>query len=578
MSSSDAKKGGGGGILRGSKQQKSKGSNGSRDHGHVVAFSNNVDERTVPSRATTINMSRNINIANDGSGGGGGYDSDEVEDAILASGDTFSLGRQHAKTNNHDEDDIMDDAAVRTLAEIEEAKRKRGRVRRHEDPLDDKAREGIKSLEEDDDNHMMMDSGMSLITDQDKDPDAYESNAGENAECPVEPFNMDAEKDGGLGYFDGDTYVFRQNQNAVDGEDDAWLDGLGDDKEKEIGGGGLDSTSVWKPSTKDASSSNNKKQKRKAKFISEDDIPEDIGRRVATLLQSENETVMMALTRHGAAIRELQSQEQKMIKKSKVKKRKSKSGNKEDKEDNSSSTTTTPTTSGIDIEMKQLKIKMEQTRETIEELTELADALLFGGETEAYELTKSDWIHKFKLEQYFPSSTTTRKRPPIGQAGGVGDDNGHATKKSRGYFDTTDESKTDEGGDTKKPPEQEVAAATTLWEYKGNEDGSIHGPYTSQQMLDWTSCGYFVGESAVDIRRVGSSSNVATNTVVDEKDTKQKSEDDTKADVDDLMADLMDDDDDDDDKGGEGETKNDTTDTSSSTWMRSDRVDFSLYL
>ena len=50
-------------------------------------------------------------------------------------------------------------------------------------------------------------------------------------------------------------------------------------------------------------------------------------------------------------------------------------------------------------EMKrQLKIEIESTRDVVEELTELADGLLFGGETEAYELTRKDWNHRFKLD------------------------------------------------------------------------------------------------------------------------------------------------------------------------------------
>ena len=38
------------------------------------------------------------------------------------------------------------------------------------------------------------------------------------------------------------------------------------------------------------------------------------------------------------------------------------------------------------------------------------------------------------------------------------------------------------------------------WEYRGNQDNFIHGPYTTQQMLEWTKAGYFVGAAAVDIR------------------------------------------------------------------------------
>jgi len=534
-------KGKGGGILRSEKNGGGSGGTTSRDHGHV-SFSNNHVERTIPSRTQNNTATNN--------GGGGGYDSDDVEDSIMASGDTFAMGGD--KRGHTNDDHEMNDASVKTLSEIEEAKRKRGRVRRREDEVEG----SIHDFDKDDTKHYANNNDMSLITDQDKNPDEYETNAGINAEHPVEPFNMNAEKDGGLGYFDGDTYVFRHNQKPVDGEDDAWLDGLGEDNEKETGGGGLDSTSIWKPNTKEGDTKADG-NKRKSKFVSEDDVPEDIGRRMATLLQDDNETVMMALTRHGASIRQLQSQQQKLAKKSKIKKRKS---SKSKKEDDTASTTST-SSDNIDAEAKQLKMKVEQTRECVEELTELADALLFGGETEAYELTKSDWIHKFKLEQHFPSSSSAvaaqRKRPLEGL------EDTQTKKKSKGYFDTnTEETKTETqvADNTNKPSIE----STVMWEYKGNEDGTIHGPYTSQQMKDWTSCGYFVGESAVDIRRVGSSSDTG------KSDNKQESkEEDTKADVDDLMADLMDDD--------EEETKEESENTSAS-WMRSDRVDFSLYI
>ena len=99
-----------------------------------------------------------------------------------------------------------------------------------------------------------------------------------------------------------------------------------------------------------------------------------------------------------------------------------------------------------------------------------------------------------------------------------------------------------------------------MWEYRGSADGAIHGPYTSRQMLEWTSCGYFVGESAVDIRKVGSS-----------EETSSGAKENLKTDVDDLLADL----DDDDDGDEKAETQ---TATEGASWMRSDRVDFSLYI
>ncbi|KAI2494451.1 GYF domain containing protein [Fragilaria crotonensis] len=66
------------------------------------------------------------------------------------------------------------------------------------------------------------------------------------------------------------------------------------------------------------------------------------------------------------------------------------------------------------------------------------------------------------------------------------------------------------------------------WEYKGNQDGEIHGPYTTQDMLGWTQAGYFIGPQAVQIRTV--SPGPATQASTQEE----------------LLSDLMDDDDDED--------------------------------
>lgn len=537
------------------------------DHGHIVHHAN----------TSTPN-----NNDSDGS-----YDSDEVEDAILASGDGFSstsVGggkRKHVGDDDNDDDiDMNDDsAAFRSAAEIEEAKRRRGRARRgigkseegdidiaKYDENDGGSSSGWKDIDDTDDDHHENGQGFSLITDQNADLDAYESNAAGNASCPVEPFNMDAEKEGGMGYFDGDTYVFRQNKKPIDGEEDAWLDGSSDDEEGgsgKAGGGILNSTAVWKPPSK---SKTDDPSKRKAKFVSEDDSPEQLGRRLATLLQSDNETVMTALTRYGTTIRDLQSQQQSIEKKSQLKRRKRKSksthGAKEDGDSTSDKKALDAEASFEDGSnpdvMKELKRKMEQTRETVEELTEITDALLFGGETEAYELTKMDWIHRYKLAEYFPNSSLAQPKRPnsfdIEQA--------HTQKKSRvGYFDT-DINNTDDNSEQQRTASPKPPMCEVTWEYKGNEDGIIHGPYTSRQMLEWITCGYFIGESAVDIRRVGSAS----------VSNKSKDGDDAKADVDDLMADLLDDDDDD-----EVAPKKNASSTTS-CWMRSDEVDFSSYL
>ena len=591
-------KGRGGGILKGNTTNG--GPREAHSAGRGVRFSanggeDNGDRRTqsAPLRTPTINKNSNE------------YDSDD-EEAIMASGEAFI----HTSTNTGNDDSIAtNDASLRTPAEIEEARRKRGRVRRHEDIADtgDFEKDDMDEDDVNDDhnqkynnsnnNSSRSNEGLSLITNQNANPDAYESNASGNASCPVEPFNMNAEKDGGLGYFDGDTYVFRQNTKPVDGEEDAWLDGIGSDDEKEIGrgggggktkgGGGLDSTSIWKPSdSKGDISTMQQKKKKKAKFVNEDAIPEDLGRRLVTLLSNDEDTVMIALAKHGATMRDLSSQETKLMKKNKLKKRGKSSKSKDGGRGESATKAAAPEN---DVELKTIKRKVEQTRETVEELTELADALLFDGETEAYELTRRDWIHRFKLEQYFPSLPATNsgqvKRPADGQDLSEAQ---AAKKKSRGYFDNDGDDAITKKGDVdtqqrqadtpSNKPQQHGVDETVMWEYKGNEDGAIHGPYTSKQMLDWTSCGYFVGANAVDIRRVQASSSVAKGGDEGKQVKKSEEEDAKNTDVDDLMADLMDDDD-----AGEVKKEDETTVASESAakealWMRSDRVDFSLYM
>lgn len=476
-----------GGILR-SKKAKST-SNGA---GHV-SFSSNVQTSTFQQSNESDDdemidaHNRSTNMQNDNE-----YDSDD-DDAILASGDGLAITSRNA-LHEEEEEDIDD--AIHTKNEIEAAKKRR-----------DDARHQTSSFE-----RASNDKNLSLITDSDANPDEYQSNAGSNASCPVEPFNMNAEEDGGMGYFDGDTYIFRKKN--VEGEEDAWLDGVDEENEEEEGGGGgLDSMKIWKPSIATGGADG---KRRTSKYVKDGESQENMGSRLVQLLEND-ESAMMALTRHGSKLRQLQSQEQKLAKKNGIKKRKAKPVDAESEKDEA---------------LEQLKQQIKQIRETVEELTELADALLFEGETDAYDLKREDWIHRFELDggAKRPAETVDKQ----------------VTKKPRhDYFSndtapaaTTSDTLTLQTNNTKTQNE-------VTWEYKGNEDGIIHGPYTTRQMLEWTSCGYFIGASAVDIRQVA------------------KNE--AKTDADDLMADLMDDED-------------EKEETTGNEWMRSDAVDFNAYL
>lgn len=86
------------------------------------------------------------------------------------------------------------------------------------------------------------------------------------------------------------------------------------------------------------------------------------------------------------------------------------------------------------------------------------------------------------------------------------------------------------------------------WEYEGRHDGKIHGPFTTSDMLAWIQAGYFVGESAVNVRTV----------------TKKKI---PKSMHDDLMDDLMGDDDD----------QNASVEYERGKWVSSDQINFERY-
>lgn len=140
-----------------------------------------------------------------------------------------------------------------------------------------------------------------------------------------------------------------------------------------------------------------------------------------------------------------------------------------------------------------------KAKECLYDLTGAANALLLKGEVNIYD-TRRQWILQFVSKQ-----TATEKLP-----------NGKE--------------------------------APANWEYKGNQDGELHGPFTTQQMIDWMQAGYFVGLQKVRIRTI------------------RKKKLSTK---DDLMADLMDD-----------EEKADSSDDTleKGEWQWSDEIKMENYL
>jgi hypothetical protein len=132
---------------------------------------------------------------------------------------------------------------------------------------------------------------------------------------------------------------------------------------------------------------------------------------------------------------------------------------------------------------------------SLDDLTGAANALLFKGDVDIYDTTRNDIILK-KLSLEAPVVDVPKQQP-------------------------------------------------ATWEYMGDQDGLLHGPYSTEQMIGWTQAGYFVGAQQVQIRTIR------------EPELSTKDE---------MLADLMDDDDEEETNSIKGE------------WMPSNDVVFTAYL
>ena len=525
-------------------------------------------------------------------GSGGGYDSDDLYDASMAAGgvlpSALSAGGNTNKGRTNDGGGLPHDRA-----EIDAAKRRR-RKKLADSEFANRADEIQRLEEEDDDDHdgsgggrgsskmgstggnapgsqgggefrgeEDLDAGLSLISSSSAadpstafsanpaDPNAISGayDAGSNAACPVEPFNLKAEREGGEGYFDGDTYVFRRLEEggrAMDEEPDAWLDELGgrDANDGQAGGGtgGI------------ARLSNAKTTKKKQPTLDLDDVShEELCSRIAALLAGDKETVARGLKRYGDVIARDRKRRQKL-----AKKRRRGAGNKDGGEEAGED--------GMDAQGKTTDEDdgaggVAAAQRALSDLTDLADAVLMGGDGEVYSRTKEELVRMSSVadtnveEDHLAGHK--RKRNYFGGAGGDANDD------DKGDGSTSKMAKVAGGA-----PVQADKKAPVQWEYRGNQDQQIHGPYTTEQMLGWIQAGYFVGEAAVDVRRVASANGVGGGAGNDAA-AKKAAE---TATADDLMADLMDSDD---DEGGEA-AKVETD--AANEWQRSDKVDFNSYL
>jgi CD2 antigen cytoplasmic tail-binding protein 2 len=331
----------------------------------------------------------------------------------------------------------------------------------------------------------------------------------------IEPFNMQQEQNDGMGYFDGDTYIFRSRD--PDEEPDAWLESL--DEENVDGSSsskrGHNALAVTAASRANLQKSSSRLEESKKQQQQEDMVQWTEHELYAVILPlvSETETVMQAIVRYG-----------------KLMKRKSNVNNNNKQKDS-----TKHAAGGLVLSLSAEATSMAQI--SLHQLTEASNILLTKGMVDIYQTTHAELLNRL---------------PPVPDNDQEDDD------RSEHHKETIDNNKELLLLSHPPPP------PAVQWEYQGSQDGRIHGPYSTKEMLDWTGAGYFVGASAVMVRTLLIERKPET---TNSCQTKQKSL------QDDRLDDLNDNDDED-----KKETESATETAIRGEWQLSDRVDFSRFL
>lgn len=144
----------------------------------------------------------------------------------------------------------------------------------------------------------------------------------------------------------------------------------------------------------------------------------------------------------------------------------------------------------------------KENKEKMLKLTELADGILSrSGNMEIYEETYEGILFKIKTEE------EKKGKPKTDVPDNIDDDDALDM-----FADSLDDKTDEQTGNRqidKASKEQESATVEkvsfsdeVMWEFKWKEDDDeIHGPHSSQSMLDWQESGYF--SDGVKVRKVG---------------------------------------------------------------------------
>jgi CD2 antigen cytoplasmic tail-binding protein 2 len=369
--------------------------------------------------------------------------------------------------------------------------------------------------------------------------------------CPIEPFNMNAEREDGMGYFDGDTYIFRKRGRN--------RDNVGEDEEEYDDGeeSWMNQVYVNPIPTKQTSDENNHKTNNN---LHRDDTltKTEIYKELASLLANDSETILQALSRYGSIVWK------KYPKGNQVKDNNVNNHHNHNNHNNN----------------KRQKILHSNKDDSYKDKDNASTSHNIA-KTAFYRLTELSNLCMMKF------------------------DDGQIYDRDRKYLNNYDDvvQPLSTGGETKDGDDQSLENEHQVqWEYRGNVDNRIHGPFTTKQMMDWIQAGYFVGSNAVDVRRkmvhVGQGGGQGGGGVAAQQGNEDNKEghdcfhgrDNEKVQtqhvMDDLLGDLQESDNDDDDNDDDDNDDHDNAGgnhTSShhdmnEPWQRSDQVDFSAYM
>lgn len=325
----------------------------------------------------------------------------------------------------------------------------------------------------------------------------------------MEPFNLDEDKE--EGHFDENgNFVWAKNEEKPD----EWLASMGNEAEME--------EAIGKAAAAQA------KQRQESAAAEAAHVETDVKSTLTELiriLEHDDEMPVQALKRLAAP---------KISAAQRAAMRRDKSGKKKEVED----------------------VRTDEQKAQFIAITECADRLVSANITDVYQMTRDQLEEKLEQQIQLDAVTSAFTTQGAAAADAANDDDagpiGAQWASQNGLGSTG--SSTGAGADA-------GPADGGQWEYRG-QDGAVHGPFSTAQIVSWRSQGFFTGDSAVEMRKIGGSTGAAGAA------EKEKSLED------DLMADFDSDDEGDADKpkadGGAEKEK----EAGGGGWASSDAIDF----